>query len=228
MDRHRHHGGRRPARAPWLRRAAVGRLLLAAFLAVLAAPVGAEPPGPPHPGPPHHRGGPPPPDAFVEWHAERLGLDEETREKIRAIANDARRASEAGRARLDAAHERLRALLDEDEPDEAAVLEQADVIGALESEERRRRLAAMLAIRSLLSDEQRAELVRIREEAHLGMGGPRERRSAHGRPCGPELEKWCPEAPSGRDALLCLAEHWDEVSPRCRSVFEAGSGPDGS
>ena len=94
-------------------------------------------------------------------------------------------------------------------------MQQADRLGALEAEASRRRLAAMLAIRAMLSDEQRAELVRIREE-----DGPRGRRS----PCAADLAEHCPDASPGRGALQCVSQRWEDLSPQCRRFFEHGLG----
>lgn len=141
--------------------AALGALLLGFTPAALARP----------PGPPGPHG---PPERFIEANAERLGLDEETLAAITAISEDSRERSEALREQLFEAHRKMHELLDADEPDEAAVMAQADATGALEVELRKERLRAMLRIRRLLTPEQRQELVRIREE----MGPPhwRERR----------------------------------------------------
>jgi Spy/CpxP family protein refolding chaperone len=140
-------------------------LAACAALLCLAAPGRAEPPD----ERPHPRRSP---AGFIEEHAERLGLDAETRAAIQAISSESRAAEQELRGRIHGAHERMRELLDEDAPEASAVMAQAEVIGALETEARKERLAAMLRIRKLLTPEQRAELVRIREE----LGPPRWRR----------------------------------------------------
>jgi Spy/CpxP family protein refolding chaperone len=48
--------------------------------------------------------------------------------------------------------------LQQDRPDETAVLAQAEVIGELETEHRKQTLQTLLAIQSLLTPEQRASL----------------------------------------------------------------------
>ncbi len=65
-------------------------------------------------------------------------------------------------------------LLSQDDPDEAAVMQQAETIGKVETEMHKHRLSTLLAVRALLTPEQRAELTRIREEMRgegRGRGG---------------------------------------------------------
>jgi Spy/CpxP family protein refolding chaperone len=137
--------------------------------------------GPPG-GPPHHRRGPPPLERVLEHNAERIGLDPAVEEKIGVISSDTRATGERTREALDAAHEKIRVLLSADAPDESEVLEQADRIGALETESQKTRLRGMLRIRALLTAEQRAMLVEIHEERRSRRG---ERRHRPGRRDGP-------------------------------------------
>jgi Spy/CpxP family protein refolding chaperone len=111
----------------------------AALLAVVAfAPVFAQESGPPGPG--HHRmhG-----EARLEKHLDELGLDPAQKEKVRAILDASKQARQAQFEQMRAAHEQMRALLDQDAPDEAAVMAQAETL---------------LAVRAELTPEQRAEL----------------------------------------------------------------------
>jgi Spy/CpxP family protein refolding chaperone len=204
-----------------------GALLLAALL---CAPAGAEGPGPPPgppgegpgppPGPPGEGPGPPDPPPFLEQQADRLGLDEQTRVLIFGIIERVREAHEARRPQIRAAHERMHELLAADQPDDAAVMAQAEAIGALELADHKDRLMAMLAIRTVLSPEQRAELVRIREERH----GRGHRRPPS--PCARDLERLCSDAEPGQAALRCLDASWDALSPRCCAVFGVEPGSD--
>jgi Spy/CpxP family protein refolding chaperone len=100
----------------------------------------------------------------LEKHAERLGLDAESRAEIRRIADASREAEEAHRDRLRELREQMREILRQDTPDEDAVMRQADEIGAAETAEQKHRLRTMLEIRALLTPAQRAELVKIFEE----------------------------------------------------------------
>ena len=144
---------------------AAGLLLAAAgALGALALRAAAEPP----PGASRERR--PSLDRMLERDAGRLGLDAATRGRVREIADAARAASEPLERRRDELHREMRTLLDQDEPELDAVMDQAERIGALDTELRKRHLAALLEIRALLTPAQREELVRIHEE----------RRAAHG------------------------------------------------
>jgi len=103
-------------------------------------------------------------ERVLERHAERLDLDDATREAIRTRAREGRDASEADRRALRALQRELHELLSQDAPDEARVLEKADEIGRVETALQKQRLRTMLAIRAVLTPEQRRELVRIHDE----------------------------------------------------------------
>jgi Spy/CpxP family protein refolding chaperone len=84
----------------------------------------------------------------------------------------------------------LREQLGADEPDEGVVMEQADIIGKLETDARKIRLRTMIRVRALLTEEQREKLVRFHGERksrrgrnHDGPGGPRR----HGPPGPPRF-----------------------------------------
>ncbi|MGH0031818.1 MAG: Spy/CpxP family protein refolding chaperone [Myxococcota bacterium] len=111
--------------------------------------------------PPEHR----PPGSFAALYAERLGLDPDAQARIQEIVARSGRRDEALRDGVQAAKQRLRDLMNASyNPDESAVLAQADAIGAAEAEVHKNRLRAILAIREVLSPEQRAELLRMRDE----------------------------------------------------------------
>jgi Spy/CpxP family protein refolding chaperone len=157
-------------RRPLFRR--IGPLAAAGLaLAILPAAALAERPG----GPPSRggRGGMPSFDRVLDRHAERLGLDDATRARIRAIADARRDEGERLAERVRALHGEMHALLDQDAPDTDAVMRQAEAIGAAETEMHKQRLATLLEIRALLTPEQRRELVRIFEErkSERGRGG---------------------------------------------------------
>jgi Spy/CpxP family protein refolding chaperone len=134
---------------------------------------------------------PPPPDdadrpgieRMLERNAERLHLDDATREKIRALAEAGRAQSQPQREALRRLHDEMHALLSADTPDTDAVMEKAEAIGRVETDLQKQRLRTMLAVRALLTVEQRRELVRIHEEfraqhpgwQHHGPGGWRDR-----------------------------------------------------
>jgi Spy/CpxP family protein refolding chaperone len=136
----------------------VGRLAAAGLaLAILPGPALAERPG-------GGRRPMPSLDRLLERHAERLGLDDATEARIRAIADARRDEGERLAERVRALHGEMHALLDQDAPDTDAVMRQAEAIGAAETEMHKQRLATLLEIRALLTPEQRRELVRIFEE----------------------------------------------------------------
>jgi len=125
-------------------------------------------------------------ERLLERNAERLHLDDATREKIRALAEAGREKSAPQREALEQLHEEMHALLTSDAPELDAVLAKADEIGSAETALHKERLRTMLAIRALLTPEQRRELVRIHEEFRAehpewGHGGPRRWRDHGGR-----------------------------------------------
>jgi Spy/CpxP family protein refolding chaperone len=106
----------------------------------------------------------PPLDALLERHAERLGLDAATLDKIRAIGAASRPehellANEVHKLRLE-----MRELLGEDAPERDTVMALADRIGAAETLLDKHRLGTLLEIRALLTPAQRQELVQIFDE----------------------------------------------------------------
>lgn len=101
---------------------------------------------------------------FLDEHAERLGIDDATREKMRAIEENAREEGQGFEVRQQQLHQEMHALLDVEKPDVAAVMRQADKMGEAHAEALKHHLRAMLAIRALLTPEQLKELVRIHHE----------------------------------------------------------------
>jgi Spy/CpxP family protein refolding chaperone len=201
-----------------MRQSTIVQTLVACGLLIgLAAPVDsfARPPGGPG-GPFQGRGPGPGPERFIEQHAEELGLSAETREAIERIVEEARDRSEDLRGELRDGHDEMRDLLMEAMPDEEAVMEQADAINALELQQRKNRLKAMIAIRGLLTPEQREKLVEIREGAAF-----RRNRGPRGA-CRKDIANVCPDAEPGRAWLACLSGAWDDLSEECRASFENG------
>jgi len=135
---------------------------------------GGPPPGAPHPppgpgGPGHHRERPPF-DAILAREAGRLGLDDATLARIRAVADAARPESEALESELRDERAAMRSLLQTDSPDLDAVLRQVERVGAAETALEKQRLTTMLEIRKLLTPAQRAELVKIFRERKQARG----------------------------------------------------------
>jgi Spy/CpxP family protein refolding chaperone len=158
------------------------------------------------------------PDRFIAEYAERLGLDQETLVTIRTIVEASRAQGETLRADLRQAYAQMRALLSQEEPNEAAVMQQADAIGALELAARKQRLLVMLRIRALLTPAQRQELSRLQETWHT------RRRSDFMPACQAESTAFCPDVASGRAHLECLYEHLADLSEACRTAIQGRKG----
>lgn len=143
--------------------AALAALALSAAPLPAAERAGADPEGPRLAPPP-----PPPLSRVIERHADELGLDAVTLDRVRAL-------SEEGRARAGELHDELRttreqlhALMESEDPDEAATTRLAERAGALRTELDVGRLRADLAVRELLTDEQRRALLGLRPERPAG------------------------------------------------------------
>jgi Spy/CpxP family protein refolding chaperone len=113
---------------------------------------------------------------FIERHAKRLELSDETVKALRAEVEKSRRENERIRKEVEAAQLGLRKLLEQDLPDEKAVMDQADKITALVGAQRKNQLRSAIKVRSLLTPKQRAELEKIRKEQaaprRAGPSGP--------------------------------------------------------
>ncbi len=109
----------------------------------------------------HHRGAP---YLLFEKHAERLRLDAKTLEQIHTISEATKEQSNELRTNLQQARTTMRELLSAENPDKAAVMKQAEIMGAIKTDLRKQRLATMLEIRALLTPEQRQELIEIVKE----------------------------------------------------------------
>ncbi len=155
------------------------------------------------------------PGEVVARHAERLGLDADTQAALARILEESgarhRELEEEERAARDELRARMSAL----EPDRDAILAQADVLDALRSRAHRSKLDAILRIHELLTPEQRALLVEIRNEERPWRRG----RGPLGR-CSADLRALCADGPGGPDALRCLADHWDRLSKTCREAVD--------
>lgn len=159
------------------------------------------------------------PGRFLEEeYAEQLGLEAETLAAIRTIVEAAHLQSKTLRAELHQAHVQMRALLSQEMPDEFAVMQQADAIGALDLAERKHRLQAMLRIRALLTPAQRQELIRLQgEPATRGRFD-----SIHA--CQADSTNLCPGAAPGRARLQCLHDHREQLSETCRAALQTRRG----
>ena len=182
-------------------------VLVAALLALAAAPATASPPFGGGPPPPHD------PAGMVARHAERLGLDAAAQAEIQRTLDESAARNEALRSRVETARQRLHELLGAPEPERKAVMAQAAALDALMAETHHNRLDAMLRIHTLLTPQQRAELVRLREELRPPRRGPPPS-------CKEDVRSACPDAESGPELLRCLAAQWDSISAPCRERLE--------
>jgi Spy/CpxP family protein refolding chaperone len=87
-----------------------------------------------------------------------LNLDDATRTAIHEAIDKGRSAQDDIRTQLQKARQDLRAMLRQDTPHNDQVLAQAEVVGALETEQRKQALHTWLTVRGLLTPEQRASL----------------------------------------------------------------------
>jgi len=158
------------------------------------------------------------PDRFIAEYVEPLDLDQETLATIRTMVEASRAQGETLRAELRQAYAQMRAQLSREVPDEAAVMQQADAIGALELAARKQRLQVMLQIRALLTPAQRLGLIRLQETWHT------RRRPAIMQACQYESTDLCPDAAPGRPHLECLYDHMAELSEACRTALQGRKG----
>lgn len=124
------------------------------------------------PGAPPHAGEP------LEHLVETLGLDEATLTKVYHIIDASRADQRELRRTHHEAHQRMRTLLEQETPDEAAVMVQADIVGAQRTAMEKQRLRTILQIRALLTPEQRTKLLETLRSRHR-----------HGRPGPPPLSE---------------------------------------
>jgi Spy/CpxP family protein refolding chaperone len=95
-----------------------------------------------------------------------LGLDEKTLTEVNQILEASQTEHQELRRQLREAHEHMRTLLEQAEPDEVMVMAQADAIGALETEAQKQRLRTILRVRAFLTPAQRAKLLELLRTRH--------------------------------------------------------------
>jgi Spy/CpxP family protein refolding chaperone len=94
----------------------------------------------------------------LEEKIDALSLDDATRTAVHKAIDEGRGARDEIRSRLRKARQDLRAMLQQDNPHEAQVVAQSEVIGGLVTEQRKQALHTLLTVRGLLTAEQRASL----------------------------------------------------------------------
>jgi Spy/CpxP family protein refolding chaperone len=105
-----------------------------------------------------------PPGFFLEKAISKLELPAEQKTAVQAVIDQAKPAGEKLRGDVMSAHEAMRALLEQESVDEAAVMAQADAVGAAMTESRKHDLRTMLQVRALLTPEQRTQLQQLVQE----------------------------------------------------------------
>jgi Spy/CpxP family protein refolding chaperone len=117
----------------------------------------------------------------LERTLEKLDLPAETRAAVQSVLEEALPHREALDGRIREARDAMKGLLAQDAVDEATVMENADALGALVTEQRKAELRTLIRVRGLLTAEQRAELdKRIQERRGFGRHGRHGEACAHG------------------------------------------------
>lgn len=134
---------------------------LSVFVAFLLAAAVARADGPP-PGPPDAIAGKLYPPELIMGHQQELGIDDKQRDaivkEVQALQN---RVVEI-QWQMTAAVEELAKILDAPRIDEAKALAQADKVMGFERDVKKAHLGALIRIRNLLTDAQRAKLAALR------------------------------------------------------------------
>ena len=153
--------------------------------------------------------------ADLDANATRLGISDETVAQIHSIVADGMASGDRVRAELTAARAALRSLLSAPRPDEAAVIKQAQEIGALDTKLLELRLHTLLRVRPLLTDAQIEGLRAVRLQRLAPV------RDA----CRAEISAACADAVSGRETVHCLRARPDQLSDACRGALSDLRGP---
>jgi Spy/CpxP family protein refolding chaperone len=179
-------------------------------IAGLAGDALAKPPG----------GGPGGPDGelrLIDRYADDLGLDEETRAAIEAIADSSRNRGEKLEQQKEAAREALKSFLDEELPNQEAVMRQVEAIGAIDVEMKKLFFQALIDIRKQLTPEQRQQLLALERKRRNQRDAKRKELVAS---CELDVVAFCPDAATRRDRMRCMREHRDELSSECSAAIE--------
>jgi len=102
---------------------------------------------------------------LLEEQAKAIGVGEETLEKLEKLVAEIKKKEEALRARTIESGSQVRVLLDENMPDEKALMEAAGVGMDVARETRLLRLGTSLRVRALLTKEQLEKFMELRKEA---------------------------------------------------------------
>ncbi len=125
---------------------------------------------------------------IIEENAQELGIAPETVETITKLHEESKEARTALREQISDGRDQIHELLEQDPPDEAAIMNQIEAIGAIEIKLHKERISTMLKVHALLTPEQREGIQRIREEASK----PCANKECPKKPC---TDKECPNKP---------------------------------
>jgi Spy/CpxP family protein refolding chaperone len=100
------------------------------------------------------------PEALEEM-SDKIGADSQTIAKIKDLAYNANKELIGLRAEMDQNHLEMKRLMDLDSPDDKAIIAQIDKIGAVEIKLRKNRISLLLAVRKVLTPEQRTKLKQL-------------------------------------------------------------------
>jgi Spy/CpxP family protein refolding chaperone len=109
---------------------------------------------------------------LVERSAEKLELDEKTIAAVQELAAEASARDEKLNEQMREVRLKLRDLLDEALPEEAALMKQATAMSSLGLDMQKHQLETSLRVRKLLTPEQRTKLMELRKDVRQ----PRRRR----------------------------------------------------
>lgn len=101
---------------------------------------------------------------FLQHQLEKVGLTAEQKTRIDAIIATSGKGDEAGLATMQAESTKLHEMLEQDKPDQKAILEQVERIGKLKTESQKNMIRTLLAVRAELTPEQRTKLKELRKE----------------------------------------------------------------
>jgi Spy/CpxP family protein refolding chaperone len=127
----------------------------------------------------------------------KLGLSDVQNQKVQAILTAAQPQRDEMRGQMRQAFQDMHTLLDQDTPDQAAVLAQADRIGQLQTQAHKDMLTTLLAVRAELSPAQRMQLRESMREHMQGRWHRGHRGGMHGQGAPPSgsAPAPTPEAP---------------------------------
>lgn len=109
---------------------------------------------------------------LVERNAERLKLDEKTIAAVQELATEASARDEKLSGQMRDERLKLRDLLNEALPEEAALMKQTAAVSSLAADMQKHQVQTSLRVRKLLTPEQRTELMELRKNVRQ----PRRRR----------------------------------------------------